>query len=100
MSGIACYKGWAKEHGNSSGSCCCNCRHRRPIVRHPWNAEAWAKGPISSQMGWGCAPPDLYPEVTFFSLEHSHGMCECHEWVEVKKQKEHESEQNERCTGR
>ena len=100
MSGSACYQGWAKESGNSEGRCCCNCQYRRPIVRHPWNAEMWAKGPMTSQMGWGCAPPDLYPEITFFSLDHSHGMCECHGWSEMKKQKELERKQNEQCSGR
>ncbi len=98
-----CYKGWAKENGNTSGQCCCNCEYRRPIVRHPWNSDIWAKGPVTSQMGWGCTPPDLYPEITFFSMDHSHGMCECHKWISAELEevtKERERQLNEHCIGR
>ena len=100
MSGDVCYKGWAQENGNTQGRCCCNCQHQRPIVRHPWNREVWAKGPITSQLGWGCTTPELYPEITLFSLEHAHGMCECHDWRGMTIQKTLERERNEQCSGR
>ena len=100
MTAEVCFKGWAQENGNSQGRCCCNCQNRRPIVRHPWNKELWAKGPVTSQMGWGCKPPELAPEIYFFSLEHEHGMCECHEWSGLTAKKEIERTQNEQCTGR
>ncbi len=69
----ACFKGWKKEDGNTSGSCCCNCKWQRPIVKHPWNKNPMAKGSITTIMGYGCSVPDM-PGIVFFESEHS--MCE------------------------
>lgn len=58
------------------GSCCCNCKWQTVITKHPWNKQEQFKGSVMEIIGFGCTPPDLYPNTTFF--EKSHGMCECH----------------------
>ena len=76
-----CYKGWAKEDGNMSGRCCCNCQHQVEIMRHPWNTMVGGrmKGPVSQNAGWGCSSPDASPgKVIFF--EDAHGVWEVHKW--------------------
>ena len=72
-----CYEGWALKDGNSSGRCCCNCKYQRPVVKHPWNKQTWAKGSITESIGWGCTVPEM-PSVVLLEIEHS--MCELHEW--------------------
>lgn len=70
-----CGKGWNLED-NPSGSCCCNCKCQTIITKHPWNKQEQFKGSVMEVIGFGCSPPDLFPNTTFF--EKSHGMCECH----------------------
>lgn len=67
-----CLLGWPDYH-NTRGSCCCNCRHQRPISAHPWNKNDLTRGPITKTIGWGCCVPDM-PTITFSEVEHS--MCE------------------------
>lgn len=72
-----CFEGWAEDNGNTSGSCCCNCRYQRPISGHPWNKRMGhpLQGSVADIIGWGCTVPDM-PAITFFEFEH--GMCEMH----------------------
>ncbi len=70
----SCLKGWASSEHNKDGCCCCNCIYQKPINGHPWNQALLVKTRISHVVGWGCNPPDLAPNITFF--ESSHGMCE------------------------
>lgn len=75
--GIPCSKTEGK------GRCCCNCRYRLTLLKHPWNNGA-GKGRISETMGYACAPPDFVTETgekqgVFF--DHAHGLCEMHEFL-------------------
>jgi hypothetical protein len=70
-----CFEGWREEDGNSSGSCCCNCKYHRAIVGHPWNKSLATKSSITTVIGYGCTVPDM-PAIVFF--EKGHGMCEMH----------------------
>lgn len=78
---MPCYEGWAMKDGNSSGRCCCNCRYQHYIVRHPWNKNIWSKGRITEAMGYGCVSPEM-EGIVFFDAKH--GMCEMHNWKEIK----------------
>lgn len=69
-----CLKGWGPIEDNYDGCCCCNCIYQQPINGHPWNKNTLVKTMISQVVGWGCNPPDLNPNITFF--ETPHGMCE------------------------
>lgn len=70
-----CYDFWSLENGNHNGDCCCNCNYQRPITAHPWNKSSLAYGRITQIIGFGCASPEFFPDITFFESEH--GMCEC-----------------------
>jgi hypothetical protein len=74
-----CFDGWARDNGNISGRCCCNCKYQRPIVGHPWNKRMGSpiQGPMDIVIGFGCNIPDA-PNTVFF--EFKHGMCENHDW--------------------
>lgn len=64
----------------SRGSCCCNCISYVPVMKHPWNKNEIAKGPISEIMGYGCLnnfeEPSPIKQVVF--CDRGHGLCEMH----------------------
>lgn len=75
-----CFEGWKMKDGNSSGRCCCNCRHQRFATGHPWNDRAWIKRPMTTNVAYACTNPELEKVVLF---DKKHGMCEVHEWKQL-----------------
>jgi len=63
---------------SSGGRCCCSCEYQRPITAHPWNKDPFTKGSVRTVIGYGCACPEFFPNITFSDREHS--LCEC--WTE------------------
>lgn len=72
-----CFLGWNDLESNSKGKCCCNCKNQVKIMKHPWNKNDFANGHITEQIGYGCAAPELAPNIIFF--DNAHGMCELYE---------------------
>lgn len=63
------------------GRCCCNCKHQRVIMKHPWNLGA-AKGKATESMGFGCAVPEfdlVDGRKTIMFMDREHSLCEMHE---------------------
>lgn len=71
--------------GWHDGSCCCNCKHQKKLMCHPWN-KGFGEGSISKQCGWVCdvmyEDESNKGEYIFYSFEH--GMCELHTKIEAK----------------
>ncbi len=67
------------EKGNYNGNCCCNCKHRAKVVKHPNNA----KGSVTEVMGFVCCINLDNGSVVFNDNEH--GTCELHEVVATVK---------------
>ncbi len=62
--------------GIDDGSCCCNCKHQKPIYRHPGN-EWTGVGNIDEIFGYGCCVFDKL--IIFNEMANQHGCCELHE---------------------
>lgn len=62
-----------------NGRCCCNCKHQAHVMKHPWN-KGKAKGEVTEQMGFACAPPDFIEDGIrkVIYMDSQHGLCEMH----------------------
>lgn len=60
--------------------CCCKCKYRVKIMKHPCNKLKEAKGNISETMGYGCEvfrfmnDGSNHNQIIF--METRHGLCE------------------------
>jgi len=86
VSSSNCDKGW------HDGSCCCNCKHQKKLMCHPWNgnqkAYGWlddkikfGKGSITQQCGWVCSVQfdDKSNKDMLIYFDFKHSFCELHE---------------------
>ena len=71
-----CRKGFDHPEYNKEGRCCCNCEHQKSITGHPGNKLDGTKTQITKIIGWGCLPPEFFPNIVF--VDHEHSMCEMH----------------------
>lgn len=48
-------------------------------MKHPWN-KGKAKGEVTEQMGFACAPPDFIEDGIrkVIYMDSQHGLCEMH----------------------
>lgn len=69
------------EPGNYKGTCCCNCKHRLKVMKHPWN-KGEAKGRITELMGYACPMGDEEGSIKLMFLQREHSACELHEYKE------------------
>jgi len=71
FSKLKCNKGW-----KNSGDCCCNCRNKIELFKHPWNEIN--KGPCTEPTGFfACiVEHDMNKNNKGTLFEFKHGFCE------------------------
>jgi|TARA_R110000851_G_C12857618_1_gene543527 hypothetical protein len=78
-----------KCSGSYKGSCCCNCKYRLELTKHPWNEHFIGSCSTNAQVLnkniYACASPIDAGRQKAVLMEWEHGMCEQHENKEIKK---------------
>lgn len=73
---------YCKHSPFSDGSCCCNCKSRLTLHKHPWNKTELFKGSISETTGVYTCKVDLDCDSRYIGIvsEWEHSGCELHMW--------------------
>lgn len=77
---------------NWNGQCCCNCKYRVEIRKHPWN-NGEGKGSVLELMGYGCnvftfldiqeGTPIKNGGTVVYQSSREHSMCELWSNIEL-----------------